>query len=69
MLTTTWCGYCRRARAYLNSKGIPFEDLDVERSTQGRQEYTVLKGRGVPIILVGNQRRDGYDQVGLERML
>lgn len=69
LLTTSWCGYCRQARAYLNSRGIPFEDLDVEKSAQGRQEYRQLGGRGVPIILVGDQRMDGYSQARLDVML
>jgi len=69
MLATAWCGYCARARAYLNSRGIPFEELDVEKSAQGKQEYRALKGRGVPIILVGDQRMNGYDQGRLETML
>jgi glutaredoxin len=69
MLATSWCGYCRKARAYLNSRGIPFEELDVEKSAQGKQEYRALKGRGVPIILVGSQRMNGYDQGRLEAML
>ena len=69
MLATAWCGYCARARAYLKSRGIPFEELDVEKSAQGRQEYRELKGRGVPIILVGNQRMNGYDQGRLEGLL
>lgn len=34
-----------------------------------KQEYTALKGRGVPIILVGSQRMDGYEQGALEAML
>lgn len=69
MLATSWCGYCRQARAYLNGKGILFEELDVEKSAQGKHEYRALKGRGVPIILVGNQRMNGYDQARLEAML
>jgi glutaredoxin len=69
MLATAWCGYCARARAYLNSRGISFEELDVEKSAQGKQEYRALKGRGVPIILVGDQRMNGYDQGRLEAML
>jgi glutaredoxin len=69
MLATSWCGYCARARAYLNSRGIPFEELDVEKSARGKQEYRALKGRGVPIILVGDQRMNGYDQARLEGML
>lgn len=69
MLATAWCGYCAKARAYMNSRGIPFEELDVEKSAQGKQEYRALKGRGVPIILVGDQRMNGYDQARLEGML
>ena len=69
MLATSWCGYCARARAYLNSRGIPFQELDVEKSAEGRKEYRALKGRGVPIILVGDQRMNGYDQGRLEAML
>jgi len=69
LLTTSWCGYCRQARAYLNSRGIPFEDLDVEKSAQGKQEYRDLQGRGVPIILVGDQRMNGYSQARLDGML
>jgi len=69
LLTTSWCGYCRQARAYLNGRGIPFEDLDVEKSAQGKQEYRELNGRGVPIILVGNQRMNGYSQARLDTML
>jgi glutaredoxin len=69
MLATAWCGYCAKARAYMRSRGIPFEELDVEKSAQGKQEYRALKGRGVPIILVGDQRMNGYDQGRLEAML
>ena len=44
-------------------------ELDVEKSAEGKQEYRELKGRGVPIILVGDQRMNGYDQARLEGML
>ncbi len=64
-----WCGYCKRAKAYLQARGTPFEDIDVERSVQGKSEFRVLGGRGVPVILVGDQRMDGYRQEALEGML
>ena len=69
LLTTTWCGYCKKAAAFLRSRGTPFEELDVEKSSQGKREYDALGGRGVPIILVGEQRMDGYDQTTLTSML
>ena len=69
MYTTAWCGYCKKARAHLNARRIPYEDLDVERSSQAKQEFVALKGRGVPVILVGNQRMDGFDASQMDSML
>jgi len=69
LYTTTWCGYCKRAKAYLVQRGIGYDEVDVEASDQGRREFASLGGRGVPVILVGAQRMDGFDQAGLAGML
>jgi glutaredoxin len=69
MLSTAWCGVCKRARQYLTSKGVAFTELDVEKSAAGRDEYRRLNGRGVPIILVGNQQMNGFDPARLDRLL
>ena len=67
--TAVWCGYCKKAKAYLAKRRVPFEELDVETSDRGRNEFAQLGGRGVPLILVGSQRMDGFDAGGLEAML
>lgn len=67
--TTTWCGYCKRAKAYLQARGTPYQEIDVETSAQGQSEFQALGGRGVPVILVGNQRMDGYSEGTLAGML
>ena len=41
----------------------------MEKSAQGKQEYASLKGRGVPVILVGSQRMDGFDPARMDTML
>jgi len=69
LYTTTWCGYCKKARAYLQARGTPFQEINVESSAQGQSEFRALGGRGVPVILVGNQRMDGYSEGGLEGLL
>ena len=69
LYTTTWCGYCKKAKAYLQARGTPFQEIDVESSAQGQSEFRALGGRGVPVILVGNQRMDGYSEGGLEGLL
>ena len=58
--STAWCGACRKAKSYFRQKSIPFKEYDVEKSTKGRRDYKRLNGRGVPIILVGKQRMNGF---------
>ncbi len=69
ILSTTWCGVCKKAKAYLSEKGVAFREYDVERSETGRREYKKLNGKGVPIIFVGDQRMDGFDRSKLEAIL
>jgi glutaredoxin len=67
--TTAWCGYCKKAKAQLAARGVAFDEVDVETSDSGHREYKALGGRGVPVILVGSQRMDGYDAGRLDAML
>jgi len=69
MLSATWCGVCKRARNWLAQNGVPFTEYDVERDQKGIEEYRRLGARGVPIILVGEQRMDGFSAKRLEAML
>ena len=69
LYTTARCGYCKRARAYLASRALAYTEFDVETSSVGRADYARLKGRGVPIIFVGDQRMDGYSEAGLAQLL
>ena len=69
ILSTTWCGVCKKAKTYLSQKGVAFREYDVERNEAGRREYKRLNGKGVPIILVGDQRMDGFSRQKLEAML
>ncbi|PUD99939.1 MAG: hypothetical protein C3L25_04075 [Candidatus Sedimenticola endophacoides] len=57
-----WCGVCERAKRYFRARRIPFTEYDVEKSAKGRRDYRRLGGRGVPIILVGKRRMDGFSE-------
>jgi glutaredoxin len=67
--TAAWCGYCKKAKAYLAAKKVPFDEVDVETSEPGRSEFAQLGGRGVPVIVVGNRRMDGFDAATLDGLL
>jgi len=60
--TTRRCGYCKKAKAWFSRKGIAYKEYDVENSNKGRRDYKKLGGRGVPIILVGEQRLNGFSE-------
>ena len=60
MYSTSWCGYCRKARELFTRQGIPFKELDIEKSAQAKQEYYALNGRGVPLILIDNEQMTGF---------
>lgn len=69
LYTTTWCGVCKRAKAWFDARGISYTEYDVEKSEIGRQEYRRLNGKGVPIILIGDQRMNGFSEARAEAML
>jgi glutaredoxin len=60
MYSTTWCGVCKRARRFLRQRNIPFQEYDIENSRKGKRDYAQLKGSGVPILLVGGKRMNGF---------
>lgn len=69
VFSAVWCGYCKLAKAHLAKRGVPYEEIDVEQSASGETEYRRLGGRGVPILLVGEQRMDGFDPAALDVLL
>ena len=60
LYSASWCGYCKKTRAFLADHNIPYTEYDVETSSQGRADYQAMQGQGVPITLVGEQRLNGY---------
>jgi len=63
--TTNYCGYCRRAKALLASRGIPFQEIDVTNDDQARDELVErAEGRRtVPVIFFGEKPIGGYDEL------
>lgn len=66
---TDWCGYCKRAIAYMKAKNIPFVAYDIEKDDAARKRFQQLGGSGVPLIMVGNRRMSGFSPETLERYL
>lgn len=66
---TTWCGYCRKTRRFLDRHQIPFEDLDIEKSAGANAAFQRIGGRGVPVVTVGDDIVHGYNMARLRTLL
>ena len=69
MYATSWCPYCAKARAYFARRNIAYVEIDIEKSREGRAEYERLGARGVPVILVGAQRMNGFSEQSMSALL
>ena len=65
LYTTAFCGYCARAKALLESKGVDFEEIDVTFSPDKRAEMKArANGRStVPQIWINGQHVGGSDEL------
>lgn len=59
--TTQWCPYCKALRNTLNQYNIPFTEHDTEKSIHGVLGFWALRGRGVPVSVIGEEIIYGYD--------
>jgi glutaredoxin 3 len=61
MYTTRWCGYCVRAKMLLDSKGIPYEEVNLDDDPQFRQHlFDLTGGWTVPQIVIDGNPIGGY---------
>jgi glutaredoxin len=68
MYSTAWCGYCKKARSYFLANNIPFTEYDIEENASAKQAYDRLGARGVPVILVGQRRMNGFSADGFQQI-
>ncbi|MCI0996177.1 glutaredoxin family protein [Pseudomonas corrugata] len=61
LYATDWCGYCKATRRFLDEKGVPYREFDIEKDPEARKAYEALGGRGIPILDVNGTLIRGYE--------
>ncbi|HEU6445774.1 MAG TPA: glutaredoxin domain-containing protein [Gaiellaceae bacterium] len=62
--TTRWCGYCVRAKALLEERGIEFEEISLDDDPAFRQTlFDLTGGWTVPQVLIDGEPIGGYVDV------
>lgn len=70
MYATSWCGVCRKARAYMSQEGISFTEIDVEKSPSASRRHVELNPKGsVPTFEIDGEVLVGFSARYFERMV
>jgi glutaredoxin len=73
--SATWCGWCRKTKAWLNARGVPFRTIEVdtlppEEARTAREEMIRLAGRtSLPLVVIGRDVIRGYSEAEMTRLL
>ena len=64
MYTTRWCGYCIRAKALLDERGLEYDEVDLGDDPAFRARQNELTGGWtVPQIVIGDHLIGGYTEL------
>ena len=62
--TTRWCSYCVRAKTLLDSRGIAYEEINLDDDPHFRQTvFDISGGWTVPQILIDDEPIGGYTEL------
>jgi len=68
LYSAAWCGYCRKAKAYLGQKGIGYQEIDIDTAA-GREDFArSVGGGGIPLLLHNGQRVQGFTTVAYDAL-
>jgi glutaredoxin 3 len=62
--TTAWCGLCLQAKALLDRRELPYEEIPLDDDPAFRQTVFELGGRWtVPLVLIGDEPVGGFREL------
>ncbi|MEA2389140.1 MAG: glutaredoxin 3 [Thermoleophilaceae bacterium] len=64
LYTTEPCGFCRQAKALLQSRGVPYDEVNLVKDPQGRADLVAQTGQMTfPQIVVGERAIGGFREL------
>jgi glutaredoxin 3 len=64
LYTTDPCGFCRQAKALLESRGVAYREVNLSKDPVGRADLVALTGQMTfPQILVGKRSIGGFREL------
>jgi len=67
--STPQCPYCRMVKAFLDRKGVPYQDINVAEDRKAAEEVVRISGQlGVPVTVVDGEVIVGFDAQRLNEL-
>jgi glutaredoxin len=64
-----WCGACRMAKKYMDSKGVDYEERNVDEPRWAQEMRAKAGPGGIPVIDVGGQIMRGFSAERLDQLI
>ena len=62
LYTTSWCPWCKKAKAFFRSRGITFVEYDIEKDKEAaRRKAQIDRQQGVPFAVINGIGVNGYN--------
>jgi glutaredoxin len=63
LYTTSWCPWCKRAKAFFRSRGIVFVEYDIEKDkAAAHRKAQIDRQKGVPFAVINGKGIHGYNE-------
>jgi glutaredoxin len=67
LFTAVWCGYCKQAKAYLASKGVQHDSIDID-TPSGKSAFAATGGSGgIPLLVANGKQLRGFNTQAYDR--
>lgn len=64
LYTTEPCGFCRQAKALLDSRGVSYHEVNLSKDPEGRAELVARTGQMTfPQVVAGNRVIGGFREL------
>ena len=68
--TAPWCGWCRKTLAWLDGRGVSYDNRNIDADPGYRAELIEKSGgTSIPFVEIGAGRIRGYSPERMERLL
>jgi glutaredoxin len=68
LFTAVWCGFCKKAKAYLAGKNIRYQEYDID-TPDGKLAFAQAgTGSGIPLLLWKGKQMQGFSKAGYDSL-